>query len=86
MTQEINTYRREAGRDHLPNHHGPKRVSAKKKYMLWKRVELTGRNKEYKEYKKQISDHDKKRKNAKRRYEKEIVKKAKTSQKCSIVI
>ena len=35
--------------------------SVKKKYWLWKRVELTGRNKEYKEYKAQVNKHDKKR-------------------------
>ena len=35
--------------------------SVKKKYWLWKRVELTGRNREYKEYISQVKEHDKKR-------------------------
>ena len=51
--------------------------AVKKKYWLWKRVELTGRNREYNEYKTQVKEHDKKRKEAKRKYEKNIVKKLK---------
>ena len=35
--------------------------AVKKKYWPWKRVELTGRNREYKEYKAQVKEQDKKR-------------------------
>ena len=50
--------------------------SVKKMYWLWKRVEQTGRNREYKEYKAQVKEHNKKRKDMKKN-EKNIVKKFK---------
>ena len=53
------------------------RRSVKKKYKLWKRVERTGRNKEYKEYKQQCNEYNIMRKDAKRQYEKKLVRKFK---------
>ena len=52
--------------------------AVKKKYWLLKRVEQTGR---YREYKAQVKEHEKKRKEAKRKYEKNIVKKFKDNPK-----